>query len=233
MCDDFGVLLYRTGSPDILRRSRSVNLVPGAVWNEKEAGTNGVGLALELGGLAHVYAAEHYVGAFHGFSCTAAPVHHPVTREVLGVLGLAADTSVTGSFAPALVARAALDVERLLEEQVFGRERELLEHYLRGRAGRQAPFLTVDRPGHTILQNARMLPTASGEDVQLLLSIAVRRSTLALTPPSSSSSPAVARTLRCTWCTPDRRFWGRWSRSSARAGRESAPARRSRTGLHS
>jgi len=172
VCDDFGVLLYRTGSPEILRRSGTVNLVPGGVWSEKEIGTNGVGLALELGGLAHVYAAEHYMGAFHGFSCTAAPVHHPVTREVLGVLGLAADTSVTGSFAPALVARAALDVERLLEEQVFGRERELLEHYLRGRAGHQAPFLTVDRSGHTIIQNARMLQTASGEDVQLLLRIA-------------------------------------------------------------
>jgi len=172
VCDDFGVLLYRIGSPDILRRSRSVNLVPGGVWGEKEAGTNGVGLALELGAPAHVYAAEHYMGAFHGFSCTGAPVHHPVTREVLGVLGLATDTSIAGSFAPALIARAARDVERLLEEQVFGRERELLEHYLRGRAGRQAPFLTVDRSGHTIIQNARMLQTATAEDVQLLLSIA-------------------------------------------------------------
>ena len=172
VCDDFGVLLYRAGAREVLRRVRGVNLVPGGVWSEQGAGTSGVGLALELGALAQVYAAEHYVGAFHGFTCTAAPVRHPVTREVLGVLGLATDTNVAGSYASSLVARAALEIQRRLEEQVFGRERELLEHYLRGRAGRQAPFLTVDRSGHTIIQNARMLQTASGEDVQLLLSFA-------------------------------------------------------------
>jgi transcriptional regulator of acetoin/glycerol metabolism len=174
VCDDLGVLLYRTGSRDILRRTDRLNLVPGGLWSEREAGTNGIGLALELGGLAHVSSAEHYVGAFHDFSCTAATVRHPVTREVLGVLDLTTDTRASGSLAPPLVARAARDIERLLEEQVFGRERELLEHYLRGRSGRQDPFLTVDRAGHTIIQNARMLQTASAEDVQLLLGIARR-----------------------------------------------------------
>ncbi len=171
VCDDFGVVLYRTGSPEVLRRACEVNLVPGGVWSEPRAGTSGVGLALELGELAHVHAAEHYMGAFHGFSCTAVPVRHPVTQEVLGVLGLATGNDVSGSFACSLVARAGVEIQRQLEEQVFGRERELLEHYLRGRAG-QAPFLTVDRSGHTIIQNARMLQTASGEDVQLLLSFA-------------------------------------------------------------
>jgi transcriptional regulator of acetoin/glycerol metabolism len=149
-----------------------VNLVPGGVWSEKTAGTNGIGLALELGGAAQVYAAEHYLQALHGFTCTAAIVRHPVTREALGVLGLATDMSISASVARPLIVRAALDVERLLEDQVFGRERELLEHYLRGRAGRAAPFLTVDRAGHTVIQNARMLQSATGEDVGLLLAVA-------------------------------------------------------------
>ena len=156
----------------MLRRTDNVNLVPGGVWSERTAGTNGIGLALELGGSAHVYAAEHYIEALHGFSCTAAIVRHPVTREPLGVLGLATDTSVSAAFARPLIVRAARDVERLLEDQVFGRERELLEHYLRSRAGRPAAFLTVDRAGHTVIQNARMLQSASGEDVALLLSVA-------------------------------------------------------------
>lgn len=172
VCDDFGVVLYRAGRPEVLRRTDNVNLVPGGVWSERMAGTNGIGLALELGGPAHVFAAEHYIEALHGFSCTAAVVRHPVTREALGVLGLATDTSVSAAFARPLIVRAARDIERLLENQVFGRERELLEHYLRGRAGRPTPFLTVDRAGHTVIQNARMLQSASGEDVQLLLSVA-------------------------------------------------------------
>jgi sigma-54 dependent transcriptional regulator, acetoin dehydrogenase operon transcriptional activator AcoR len=71
-----------------------------------------------------------------------------------------------------LIVRAALDIERLLEDQMLGRERELMEHYLRSRAGRAAPFLTVDRAGHTVIQNARMLQSATGTDVALLLAIA-------------------------------------------------------------
>jgi transcriptional regulator of acetoin/glycerol metabolism len=175
VCDDFGVVLYRAGRPEVLRRTDDVNLVPGGVWNERTAGTNGIGLALELGSSAQVYAAEHYIEALHGFSCTAAIVRHPVTREPLGVLGLATDTSVSTTFARPLIVRAARDIERLLEDQVFGRERELLEHYLRSRAGRAGgpiSFLTVDRAGHTVIQNARMLQGASTEDVQLLLSLA-------------------------------------------------------------
>ena len=128
--------------------------------------------ALELGGSAHVHGAEHFMEAFHDFSCTAATVRHPVTREVLGVLGLATDTTVSACLARSLIVRVALDAERLLENQVFGRERELLERYLRDRAGHQAPFLTVDRGGHTVIQNARMLQRASGEDVARLLSVA-------------------------------------------------------------
>jgi transcriptional regulator of acetoin/glycerol metabolism len=172
VCDDFGVVLYRAGRPEVLRRTDNVNLIPGGVWSERMAGTNGIGLALERGSSAHVYAAEHYIEALHGFSCTAAIVRHPVTREALGVLGLATDTSVSAAFARPLIVRAARDVERLLENEVFGRERELLEYYLRSRAGRPTPFLTVDRAGHTVIQNARMLQSATGEDVQLLLSVA-------------------------------------------------------------
>ena len=172
VCDDFGVVQYVAGRPEVLHVAETVNLVPGGVWSERTAGTNGIGLALELGGSAHVYAGEHYLESLHQFSCTAAIVRHPVTREVLGVLGMATDTNIPGSFTEPLIVRAALDVERLLEGQVVGRERELMEHYLRSRAGRAAPFLTVDRAGHTVIQNARMLQSATGQDVQLLLAVA-------------------------------------------------------------
>src|ERR1700757_1166924 len=172
VCDEAGVLLYRTGAKDILRRTDRLNLVSGGVWDERSAGTNGIGLALQLGATARVFSAEHYCGAFHDFSCTASPVRHPVTREVLGVLDLTTDLGGGELYTPVLVTRVAREIERLMEEQVFGRERELLERYLKARAGRQAPFLTVDRAGHTIIQNAQMLQTVSADDVNLLLGVA-------------------------------------------------------------
>ena len=43
VCDDFGIVLHRAGPPAVLRRAEGVNLVPGGVWNEKMAGTTGIG----------------------------------------------------------------------------------------------------------------------------------------------------------------------------------------------
>ena len=61
-----GSCQYLAGRPEVLRVTETVNLVPGGVWSERTAGTNGIGLALELGGSAHVFAGEHYLEALHG-----------------------------------------------------------------------------------------------------------------------------------------------------------------------
>ena len=171
-CDDFGVILHRAGRREVLRAVEPVGLVPGAMWGEKAAGTTRIGLALITGGPAHVDGAEHYLEALHAYSCTAAVVHHPVTHEALGVLGMATGAGDAAMLARPLVTTAAREIERRLQDGVFGRERELMEHYLRRRAGEPAAFLTVDRAGHTVIQNARMLQGASGEDVSLLLTVA-------------------------------------------------------------
>jgi transcriptional regulator of acetoin/glycerol metabolism len=171
-CDDFGVILHRAGRREVLRAVEPVGMVPGAMWGEKAIGTTGIGLALATGGPAHVDGAEHYLEALHAYNCTAAVVRHPVTREALGVLGMATGAGEVALLARPLVATAAREIERRLQDGVFGRERELMEQYLRRRAGEPAAFLTVDRAGHTVIQNARMLQGASSEDVALLLTVA-------------------------------------------------------------
>jgi transcriptional regulator of acetoin/glycerol metabolism len=178
VCDAGGLLLHRAGPDQVLALMEEYNLVPGGVWNELGAGTTAVGLALATGGPANVYAAEHFAEALHGFSCTAAPVRHPVTREILGVLSLATGASVSAFYSQPLMLTAARDVEHRLQEQVDGRERELMEHYLRSSAGQTSPFLTVDRAGHTVIQNAPMLKTACGDEIGQVLEIA--RETLAI-----------------------------------------------------
>lgn len=154
ICDEQGVIVGRRGDPSILRRTERQNFVPGASWNEQCAGTNGIGLVLALGRPAQVFSAEHFCIGFQDYACTAAPVRHPVTRSVIGVLDVTTRCEELSHHTYAMVVHAARDIERHLEEHVFGRERELLERYLRGRVGLQVPFITVDRSGRTIIQNA-------------------------------------------------------------------------------
>jgi transcriptional regulator of acetoin/glycerol metabolism len=174
VCDDFGVVRHRAGNDAALALADAVNLVPGGVWSEASAGTTGIGLALAGGGAAHVYAGEHYAEVLHPFSCTAAVVRHPAMHEALGAVGLVTGTSIPTAFTRPLIALLALEVERRMQSQNAGRERALIEHYLRTGTGNAAPALTVDRSSHTVIQNARMLETASSEDVRLLLSLARR-----------------------------------------------------------
>lgn len=171
VCDEHGRIVMRSGDAAILRRTEAQNFVPDAVWNETCAGTNGIGLALAVGWPAQVFAGEHFCVGFQGYACTAAPIRHPVTREVLGVLDVTTDAKAANFHTFAMVVHAARDVERQLEERVFGRERELLERYLRARVGLQAPFLTVDRSGRTIIQNALAAQMLTSDDLPLVLRV--------------------------------------------------------------
>ena len=169
ICDDHGRIIDRGGDASILRATEAQNFVPSSVWSEEGAGTNGIGLALALARPAQVFSAEHFCVGFQGYACTAAPVRHPVTRELIGVLDVTTRATDINPHTFAMVVHAARDMEREMEEHVFGRERELLERYLRGRVGLRVPFFTVDRSGRTLIQNAAAAQTLSSEDLPAIM----------------------------------------------------------------
>lgn len=167
-----GALLRVAGAPEVVRSTELRNVRQGGLVSEEDAGTNGVGLALVVGRPVQTIGSEHHLERLHDFTCASAPVRHPVTKEILGTLSIVAHSRYDLGLAPALVARAAADIDGLLQEDLFGRERELLDRYLRDRAGAPRPFLTVDRAGRTIIQNASMLQAVERADVEQLLTLA-------------------------------------------------------------
>ena len=72
----------------MLRRADALGFVEGACWHIKNAGANGIALALITGRTVKVCGWEHYVQAQHNLSCAAAPVHDPQDGRVLCVLNL-------------------------------------------------------------------------------------------------------------------------------------------------
>ncbi|MDX2356250.1 helix-turn-helix domain-containing protein [Dietzia sp. PP-33] len=113
LTDSRGCLLWRAGSPQVLRRADSIAFAEGADWSERGIGTNGISLALETGTLTHATAGEHYVRAHHGWTCTASPVRN-AQGEIVGVLDVSHPIRFSSSETASLVRCGTRLAETLL-----------------------------------------------------------------------------------------------------------------------
>lgn len=86
LTDAGGEVLWRVGSPAVLRRADHLEFLEGADWSEAGIGTNAISEALVTGGPVQLFSAEHLVRTHHEWACTAAPITDPATGRVLGVL---------------------------------------------------------------------------------------------------------------------------------------------------
>ena len=75
LTDGKGCILQLTGSPATLAEISPYSLTPGAYMNEESIGANAISIALEENAPIQLTGHEHYIKAFHSWSCSAAPVH--------------------------------------------------------------------------------------------------------------------------------------------------------------
>ncbi|MFI1147638.1 SpoIIE family protein phosphatase [Streptomyces sp. NPDC020817] len=124
------VLQRRFGEPALARSLPPIQSVPGFVFAERFAGTNGIGLALAERHLVQVYGAEHFAERSQSNACSATPIRDQLSGHVVGVLCFGYPHGYEHAALPALVHRAAQSIERRLMEQRSARERDLLRAYL-------------------------------------------------------------------------------------------------------
>src|SRR5436309_11345091 len=125
LSDAKGCLLDVLGDAGIRRRLARIDFVPGGNWSEAAAGTNAIGTALADRHVVQLMAAEHYCDGWQDLTCTAAPIRHPFTGEVMGVLDVTGDYRLIRSFLTNSLAAAALEVQqelRTLLTSTNGRE---------------------------------------------------------------------------------------------------------------
>ncbi|MEU2778088.1 hypothetical protein ABZ646_35680, partial [Streptomyces sp. NPDC007162] len=123
------VLLRRFGDPAMPRSLPPIQVVPGFVFAERFAGTNGIGLALAERGLVRVFGAEHFAERAQGNACIAAPVRDPLSGRMEGVLCFGYHRSAEDPALGDLIRRAVRAVEGRLLRQSSARERVLLRAY--------------------------------------------------------------------------------------------------------
>ncbi|WP_338776110.1 SpoIIE family protein phosphatase [Streptomyces sp. DG1A-41] len=124
------VLLRRFGDPAMARTLPAIQRVPGFVFAEQVAGTNGIGLALAERRLIRVYGAEHFAERSQGSACVAMPVRDPLSGRIEGVLCFGYPRGFDQPALSAAIRRAAENIERRLLGQSSAHERALLRTYL-------------------------------------------------------------------------------------------------------
>ncbi|PZH14252.1 diguanylate cyclase [Streptomyces sp. NTH33] len=86
VADEDGRVLWREGSPSVLRKADRLGFEPGADWREDVVGTNGVGTAAVVRRPVQVSAAEHFLRSHASWTCAGAPITDPRDGRLLGVV---------------------------------------------------------------------------------------------------------------------------------------------------
>lgn len=134
--DAAGRLLWVEGDRRVRDLTGAMGFVAGANWSEAVVGTSAPGTALALGRSVQIHGAEHFNRHVAPWSCTAAPVHDPETRRLLGVIDVTGDAEAATPQAQLLVDATARAIEG-----------ELLVARLRARAAAMAAPIPVRRGG--------------------------------------------------------------------------------------
>jgi len=92
LTDRNGCILSIKGKEETIKAAEELNMIPGAYMDEKSIGTNAMGTALNENTPIQITAKEHFISAYHKWTCSAAPIHNS-QGEIIGSLNLTADKS--------------------------------------------------------------------------------------------------------------------------------------------
>jgi transcriptional regulator of acetoin/glycerol metabolism len=168
--DAAGWMLSIGGNPGTIERLAEINFCPGANWHEDSTGTNGPGLAFADKRPQEVFASEHFVEAWQGWTCAAAPVLGPGTTDLLGVVDITGPWSA-GDVQGLVAARA---IAMAIEERVRASEvvrTQVLEYAFRAAPGNCDGLFAIDRHGRAIAANDAARRRLSIEGLEIPASV--------------------------------------------------------------
>ncbi len=175
--DAAGRLLWVEGDRHVRALTGDMGFVAGADWSERSVGTSAPGTALALDRSVQIHGAEHFNRLVQPWSCTAAPLHDPETRRLVGVI------DVTGG-ADAATPQAQL----LVDATARAIEGEMLVARLRARAaapaapppGRRAPLRAPERNVLRVLGRDRALLEVAGDTGESVTELSARHAEILL-----------------------------------------------------
>jgi len=108
--DRDGVVLDTISDQRFADSSEGRTIIPGSVWDERERGTNALGLAVKSGRPIAVYGREHYFSCHGHLSCVAAPILD-AHGQIIGLIDASCSHEARQQHTHALVRMAAAQIE--------------------------------------------------------------------------------------------------------------------------
>lgn len=116
LTDGEGCILNLFGDVPVVAAAQEMNMVPGAYMDEGSIGTNAMGTALRENAPVQITAKEHFITAYHCWTCSAAPIHD-VSGKIVGVLNLTGNSELVHPHTLGLVVAAVQSIEYQLVGQ--------------------------------------------------------------------------------------------------------------------
>ena len=128
LTDEEGCILSVVGDEDILCEAFSLKMIPGAYMDEESIGTNAMSIALSDKIPVQVSGKEHYIKAYHRWTCSAAPIKD-VDGNIIGVLDLTGYSEEVHSHTLGMVVAAVNSIEKILEIKGYNEKLKVSKIY--------------------------------------------------------------------------------------------------------
>ena len=112
--DAEGCILSVIGDEKILTEAYKLKMIPGAYMDEKNIGTNAMSMAISEGVPVQVSGKEHFINAYHRWTCSAAPIKD-ARGNLIGIIDLTGYSENVHPHTLGIVVAAANAIEQMLE----------------------------------------------------------------------------------------------------------------------
>jgi transcriptional regulator of acetoin/glycerol metabolism len=145
LADRDGRILGRWAGTRLLAALDAILARPGYIFDEADVGTSALGTAVEEAASVTVLGTEHFMSCFDGLCAVGAPIRHPATGRLEGVIDIVCPAGAPVTFMLPLINRAAREIEDRLVRGHSAADRALLDGLLRtDRRGPRRPTVALN-----------------------------------------------------------------------------------------
>lgn len=165
LTDSTGVIVETKGDDRSIDAGKEIHLQRGGCWTESNIGTNAIGTALACAQPVQIHAAEHYCEKVQRWTCAAAPIVHPIDRELLGVIDISGPASTFSTQSLAFAVAAADHIQAIMAKSIRLDHWKLVRHYRARRTNwSNEESIVVDHRGTIVCVTGNALKIANRQN---------------------------------------------------------------------